>query len=260
MRASSLGAVVALALTGCSFVVNGLQSGTTEENGDLAMDVADLAVADDMATAAPDDMAQPPPADMAMPRDLATPTGLLTGSIAITTGSPIDLSAEGTADWAHWGTSNKNSFDHKNIATPLISDFTPAVANETITQLGTYALGFTWNDGTPTATATNSTTGVYTTGSGTGFRITVPADLTTRTIRFYCGGQQSSATVTAHLSDASAADYTTTTMGSAGDTGMQFERVVTVVYHAVSAGQSLTITWQQSSAGGYVHLHSATLQ
>jgi hypothetical protein len=261
MRASSLGAVVALALTGCNFVVNGLQSGTTEDNGDLAMNVADLAVADDMATAAPGDMAQqPPPPDMAMPLDLATPTGLLMGSIAITSGSPIDLSAEGTADWTHWGTANKNSFDHKNIATSLLSDFTPLVANEMLTQLGTYAVGFSWNDGTPTATATNSTTGVYTNGNATGFRISAPADLTTRTIRFYCGGQQSSATVTAHLTDGSAADYTTTTMGGAGDPAMQFERLVTVVYHAASAGQTLTITWQQVSAGGFVHVHSATLQ
>jgi hypothetical protein len=261
MRASSLGAVVALALTGCSFTVNGLQSGTTEDNGDLAMDVADLAVVDDMATAAPGDMAQqPPPPDMAVPPDLAPPTGLLTGSIAITAGPTIDLSAEGTADWAHWGTVNKNSFDHKNIMTSLLSDFTPLVANETTTQLGMYALGFTWNDGTPTASATNSTTGVYTSGNGTGFRISAPADLTTRTLRFYCGGQQSSATVTAHLTDASAADYTTTTMSGAGDTGMQFERLVTVVYHAASAGQTLTITWQQVTSGGFVHVHSATLQ
>ena len=191
MRASSLGAVVALALTGCSFVVNGLQSGTTQDNGDLAMDVADLAVVDDMATAALGDMAQPPPPppDLAMPRDLATPTGVLMGSIATTAGPTIDLSAEGTADWAHWGTANKNSFDHKNITTSLISDFTPLVRQRADTQLGTYPIGFTWNDGTPTATATNSTTGVYTNGNGTGFRITVPADLTTRTLRFYCGGQ-----------------------------------------------------------------------
>ncbi|HEY1585849.1 MAG TPA: hypothetical protein VGH63_09200 [Polyangia bacterium] len=252
---------MALALTGCSFVVNGLQSGTTEDNGDLAMDVADLAVGDgDIAMSAPGDMAQPPPADLAMPPDLATPIGLLTGTIAQTTGTTIDLSAEGTADWAHWGTANKNSFDHKNVATPLISDFTPVVGNETITQLGTYALGFSWSDGTPTATATNSTTGVYTTGNGTGFRITVPADLTTRTLRLYCGGQMSSATVTAHLSDGSAADYTTTTMAGAGDTGTQFERTVTLVYHAVSAAQTLVVTWAQSSAGGYVHVHSATLQ
>ena len=261
MRASSLGAVVALALTGCSFVVNGVQSGTTQDNGDLATDVADLAVVDDMVAPGGGDLLPPPPPppDMATPNDLATPTGLLMGSIAITTATPIDLSAEGTADWTHWGAANKNSFDHKNIATSLITDFTPLVNNEPTTQLATYAIGFTWSDGTPTATATNSTTGVYTNGNGTGFRISVPADTTTRTLRFYCGGQQSSATLTAHLSDGSAPDYTTTTQSGAGDTGMQFERTVTLVYRATSA-TTMTVTWQQSSGTGFVHVHSATLQ
>ena len=266
MRASSLGAVVAVALAGCSFSVNGVQSGASQDDGDLAMAVADLAVTDDMGSALADMVAlgdmvtpPPPPPDMAMPRDLAPPVGLLMGTIAATGAGPIDLSAEGTADWAHWGTANKNSFDHRNIPTPLISDFTPVIGNETITQFGSYALGFSWNNGTPTATAMSTTTGVYASGTGTGFRITVPADTTTRTLRLYSGGEQSTVTVTAHLSDSSAADYTTATTAMNGD-GTQFERITTLVYHATSAGQTLTVSWVQSSGTGFVHLRSATLQ
>lgn len=266
MRAFTLGAVMALTLTGCSFVVNGVQSDASSgDNIDLSMDAPDLAMSsgsgDDLAMAG--DMAQPPPPpDMAVPPDMAQPppTGSLVGSIAITSGSPINLTTEGTADWAHWGAANKNSFDHKSIPTPLISDFTPTVNNETITQLGSYALGFSWSDGTPTPSATNSTTGIYVNGQNSGFRISVPADTTTRTLRFYAGGQMSTATVLAHLSDGSAADYTTTATTTAGDTGMQFERVVTLVYRAAAAGQTLTVSWTVSSATGYVHLHSATLQ
>jgi len=261
MRASSLGAILALALTGCSFSVNGVQSDASGDNsGDLATAVADLAGLDDMATAmATPDLVPPPPKppDLALPPDMALPTGLLMGTIAATTGSPINLSVEGIADWAHWGTAQANDFDHKNIATSLISDFTK-LGGGGVTHLGTYSVGFSWNDGTPTATATNSTTGVYVSGNGSGFRITAPADTTTRTLRLYCGGQMSTATVTAHLSDGSAADYTTTSTAMAGDP-MQWERTITLLYRATSTA-TLTVSWTQSTNGGFVHLHSATLQ
>jgi hypothetical protein len=261
MRASHLGAVVALALAGCHFSVKGAQPDSTIGDTD---DLASSAGADDLAVGG-DDLTPPPPADMATPLDLAippdltTPTGSLVGSIAGTSGSPINLTTEGTADWAHWGTTLNTSFDHKNGVTPQISDFTN-VANSTITWLGSYAIGFTWSDGTPTASATNSTTGIYTSGNGAGFRITAPADNTTRTLRVYLGGQMSTGTLTAHLSDASAADYTVMSMFGTGDTGMMYERTVTLVYRAAAAGQTLTVSWVVSSQTGYVHLHSATLQ
>ncbi|HWE28256.1 MAG TPA: hypothetical protein VHB97_09655 [Polyangia bacterium] len=251
---------MALLVAGCNFAVNGVELGSAVDTSDLAMTTdVDLAASDD------EDLATPPPppvADLAMPPppDLTPATGMLTGAIALTPGAtPIDLTTEGLADWTHWGTTVATSFDHKNAVTMQISNFTN-VANTPVQQLGSYGVGFTWADGTPTPAATNSTTGVYTYGAGAAFRITARADTTTRTLRLYAGGQQSTATVTAHLSDASAADYTTTTTLGAGDTGNQFERTVTLVYHAAAAGQTLTVTWALSSNAGYVHVHSATLQ
>jgi len=68
-----------------------------------------------------------------------------------------------------------------------------------------------WTDGTPTATSTNNANGVYIIGVGQGFSFTAPADLATRTLVVHVGGWNSGATLTAHLSDGSAADYTDTT-------------------------------------------------
>src|SRR5207245_4684458 len=140
-----------------------------------------------------DDLSAPPGSDLATPPDLALPlTGLVAGAIAKTTDNlNLDLSAEGTRDWAHWGTATAASFDHKNLAAGLISNLT--MLGGTAAQFGTYAIGWSWSDGTPTATASNSTTGVYTSGIGAGFRVTAPADTTTRTLTLYLGGQMSKA-------------------------------------------------------------------
>ncbi len=249
MRASFLGAVLAaLTVAGCNFSINGLGPGEPAGASDLGA-LSDLAVGSNAGTG-----------DLAQPIDLAPTRGLLTGAIAITSANlTVDLTAEGTGDWAHWGTVNAASFDHKSLVTSAISNFTN-IKSSNMTPLSGYAVGFTWADGTPTAAATNSTTGVYTNGDGTGFRITVPADLTTRTLRLYAGGQMSTATVTAHLSDASAADYSVSAAFGAGDSGNQYERTVTLTYHAASAGQTLAIDWVQAGSNGFVHLHSATLQ
>jgi hypothetical protein len=237
MRA--LGWIVCVSLAGCSFHVGGF--GKPAPGG-----VADLASPLDVDAA----MSSP---DLSMP-DLATPSlaPMLTGSVddpGATT--PIDLSG-GARDWAHWGFADQNSFDHKT-GTNLISNFTN-VTNSPMQWGNPYPVGFSWSDGTPTSSATNSVTGVYTYGSGAGFRITVPADNTLHTLRIWAGGQQSTATVTAHLTDGSIADYTKTS----GDSGGNYQRLITLSFRA-SVPCVMRVDWTVSS-GTYVHLQSAVLQ
>jgi hypothetical protein len=249
MRASHLGALLALGLTACNFVLDGVQV-------DSPMDTGDLGAGDDLAGS---DLAAAT-GDLALPPDLVTISGVLNGSIATTAdGSTTDLSARGTSDWAHWGLSTATSYDRKNLATALLSNFTN-VGGTPMAQLGTYGVGFSWSDGTPTGSASDSTTGVYTYGNGAGFRISAPADTTTRTLNLYVGGQSSTANLVAHLSDGSAPDYTVSATLAAGDQNNQYERTVTLTYRAASAGQTIRVDWLQSGAGGFVHLHSATLQ
>jgi hypothetical protein len=219
MRALGRFFCVSLALAGCSFRVGGFA-------GPAPGGVADLAM-------------PPLPA-------------MLTGSVADPgSASPIDLSG-GAADWAHWGFADQNSFDHKT-GSNLISNFTN-VMNTAIQQGTPYPVGFSWSDGTPTSSATNSQTGVYTNGVGSGFRITVPADNTLRTLRIWAGGQQSMTTVTAHLTDGSFADYTKT----GGDPSQNYQSLITLTYRATTPCM-LRVDWTVK-AGMFVHLQSAQLQ
>jgi hypothetical protein len=112
-----------------------------------------------------------------------------------------------------------------------------------------------WSDGTPTKSSTNNLNGLYIIGQGQGFSFTAPADTTQRTLVVHVGGWSSGGTLTAQLSDGSAASYTNTTATN----GNQYDWNYTLTYNAASAGQTLTVTWKMSSGGGNVTLAAAAL-
>src|SRR5881397_2566740 len=121
----------------------------------------------------------------------SSPSATLSGAFTkINTGSDVNLTAAGALDWVHWGLYTDTSVDRKAGVTPKISNFT--VIGPTNLFLAAYRYsdnfnGYSWGDGSPTAAETNTTTGVwaYGTGSGigSGFEITVPADTTVRTLK-----------------------------------------------------------------------------
>ena len=120
------------------------------------------------------------------------------------------------------------------------------------------ALGFTWTGGTPTATATNTTTGVFRAGLGNGFNVVVPADTTTRTLRLFVGASGVQGRLTAGLSDGSAANYTDITLNS---TTTPVNGLYTLTYKAGSPGQTLSVFFTQNNNGtnGNVTLQAAAL-
>ena len=179
--------------------------------------------------------------------------GSLTGSGATASGT-VNLTTQGTSDWAHWGLSSASSLNRKSSGGSQIAS---AVLGGSASRYANNGVGYTWTDGTPTATATATTTGIYIGGVGNGFRITVPASTTSRTIKLYVGGYQSGGTLTAQLSDNSAAAYSNA--GFSSGSGSYYV-VYTLTYRAASANQTLTIEWKQSSGGGNVTLQAATLQ
>ncbi len=174
--------------------------------------------------------------------------GSLTGS-GIASITTVNLTTEGTADWAHW-----YGYDHKSSGGGKISNYT-IIGTGTVTNYTDDLRTLTWSDGTPTLSGSNKN-GIYRTGIGRGFQITAPADLTTRVLKVYVGGWQSGGTLTAQLSDGSAADYVNTSISSA--TG-QYSAVYTLTYKAASAGKLLTVKWVQASGTGNVALQAATL-
>ena len=181
--------------------------------------------------------------------------GLLSGSMAPSTGSQ-NLAQTGTSDWAHWGLTAPNSFDHKSGVTQQISNLT-ALGGGTVLQYGDNPVGFSWTSGTPTASTSNTTTGVYIAGQNNGFQISAPADTTSRTLTLYVGVWMAQGRMVAHLSDGSAVDFVDSSLSNPNGTTTG---AYTFTYQAASSGQSLNITFSQISAPGNVTLQAATLQ
>ena len=87
---------------------------------------------------------------------------------------------------------------------------------------------------------------MYIQGVGQGFSIHAPADTTTRTLVVHVGGWNSGGTLTAQLSDSSAADFIDVTTSVSG----QYDRNYTLTYSAASSGQTLKVTWVMNSGTG----------
>ena len=183
--------------------------------------------------------------------------GSLSGSLASTSGT-IDLTAVGSTDWCHWGLSTSTSFDHKSGVSQQISNYVK-LGGATVIRLADNPTSFSWSNGTPTATATNTRTGIRVQGLNNGFQITVPADLATRTLRLYVGLWRAQAKLEATLSDGSASTYLNTNFFNQYQTA---NGVYTLTFSAASAGQTLTVKYTLKTSydtSGNVTLEAATL-
>jgi len=173
--------------------------------------------------------------------------------------SANDLTSEGTADWAHWGLATNTSFDHKSLAQQTISNFT-ALGTNAIEQFSDNYTAFSWSDGTPTPSATNTTTGVFVTGVTNGFRLTAPANTQPQQLNVYVGGYGVQGVFEAYLSDFSAPPYTDTSISNVYGTSYA---LYSVAYTAASTNQQLIVVYRSLNlfdlAYGNVALSSATL-
>ncbi len=177
-------------------------------------------------------------------------SGSLTGAGTSST-TPVNLTAEGTGDWVHWGDSGLN---RKAGVSPQLSSYS-LVGNGSVFAYNNDPRAVNWTDGTPATSASNNTNGLYISGTGQGFAITAPADTTVRTLTVHVGGWLSGGTLTAHLSDNSAADFADVTAAVSG----QYDRNYTLTYHAGSAGQTITVFWAMSSGSGNVTVTAAAV-
>ena len=174
--------------------------------------------------------------------------------------SPENLTADGTADWTHWGLSNAGSFDYKTNAARQISNFT-IVGTNTVRQYANNATQFSWSDGTPDPAATNTPTGVFLYGDTNGFELTAPADTNSRTLQVYVGLYGAVGKFQAYLSDLSGPPFTDTSISNAYASS---DGLYTITYSAASAGQTLKVIYTADTlldaTYGNVTLQSATLQ
>jgi hypothetical protein len=184
--------------------------------------------------------------------------GTLTGSFSpIASGSNVNLSAVGKIDWVHWGLATEASLNRKSCEAIQIGNFIGVRDTNNIAgfvqvyQLSDNANGYTWRDGQPVNSVTNSTTGVWAYGIpalGTGFEISVPADATQRVVQVFVGVFSGRGMLEASLSDGSATVYSDASLANLFGNGPG--GVYTLNYSANSTGQSLKIRWTLSQAAG----------
>jgi hypothetical protein len=175
--------------------------------------------------------------------------GVLSGSGTSAAGT-FNLTAEGTADWVHWGDA---TLTRKNGVAAQISIY-GVVGSGTPSTYNNDPRALSWTDGTPTSGGSNNN-GLYINFAGNGFSFTAPADTSTRTLIVHAGGWLSAGAFTAHLSDGSAADYVDFTSQASG----QYDRNYTLTYSAASAGQTLKVSWVTNAGSGNVTLNGAAL-
>jgi len=173
-----------------------------------------------------------------------------------TSQTSANLTALGSTDWIHWGDTTATAVNRKTGVTAAFSNYT-VVGTGTINTYTNDLRPLTWTDGTPTASETSDTSGVYSANGvvGNGFSFTVPAGTTAQKLSLFVGGWNSAGTLTATLSDGSAGPYTITTSNVA----TQYDENFTIVYQAASAGQTLTVSWVQAGGSGNVTLNGAAL-
>jgi len=234
----------------------------------LATDHVDPGSPDDPAGGSAADAAPVGGGDPADAAPVATATGLLT--VAASTpqvgfGEPIELS--GDADWVHWGLDGDvAAYNHRAGITPSISNYVQ-LGDSTLLQTNCcIETGFSWNDGTPSATATNAIGGVYidTAQTGDGFQFSVPADSTQRTLLVYAGNWCVREKLQATLSDGSAPAVVDTSFDV--PTAKLANAIYTITFQAGAAGQTLdvalTIVDNHCTTGdvGEVHLFAAAVR
>ena len=172
----------------------------------------------------------------------------------------VDLTSEGTADWAHWGSLTNTSFDYKAVVPRQISNFTVLGTNAVECYTDNFT-AFSWSDGTPLLATNGTPTGVFITGMSNGFSLTTPADWLPRTLRLYVGGYGVQGKFQAYLSDLSASPYTDTSVSNVY--GNSFV-VYTIHYRAASLNQQLNVVYRALNefdlTYGNVTLQAATLQ
>lgn len=183
---------------------------------------------------------------------------VITGALSITgAASPatVNLTIEGLTDWAHWGLTNANSFNHRSGIAQQISNYTK-IGSGGVNRVNANPVAYSWTNGTPVASATNTASGIWIAGIGKGFQITVPADTTDRIVKLYVGVWQAQGRLEASLSDSSATTQVDTTLINLAGSGVS---VFTINFRAASAGQQLRLRWTMLSGTGNITLQAATL-
>ncbi len=176
----------------------------------------------------------------------------------------INLSTEGTIDWAHWGLGAAGNWNHKSGATALVKGTIGGATRFTM-----YPSRFSWTGGTPTASVTNTDEGIYHDANAEFFQFDAAGDSTAeRTLKVYgawrhalVGGAKTSATVNISLNDSSATAWSGTLPPPGASDGTDNKMYwVEIKYRPVASTGRVVVKITKTAAAGYISLLAATLK
>lgn len=168
----------------------------------------------------------------------------------------VDLSAEGTLDWMHWGLRDPGSRNRKANGTNAIADDGNVGPRE---RYDTNTRRFTWRAGAPDEAVMNTPTGVYACGVDSGFTISVAAGPRTRVLRFYAGVARATGRLEATLSGTGLSRSATLSTTSVAAHTARFS----IAFRAPAGGR-LVLRWRATEVFnmycGNVNMQAATLR
>uniref|UniRef100_A0A6B2KXM6 Sulfatase-modifying factor enzyme-like domain-containing protein n=1 Tax=Arcella intermedia TaxID=1963864 RepID=A0A6B2KXM6_9EUKA len=162
----------------------------------------------------------------------------------------IDLTKDGSLGWTHWGLTDPNSIITKVDGIKI----TASTIGGTPLQYSNNPNWYTWTDGYPVPQATNTSTGVFVSGKGNGFQITVPATTEFQTLHLYVGVWESKASITVQLSDGSAYWSDNSLQNALGTLNTEY-----IIQFRANTPGVLTVNYIQTDTEGNITLQSATL-
>ena len=177
------------------------------------------------------------------------------GTLTVTSApisQPVNLSAEGDIDWAHWGSFTFADYDHKAGVVSQIPNFTP-IGSGYGGSFGGAAANCSWVDGTVDKIMINRANGIYEGGVGYGYSMTIPASATPRVLNFYTSTYNSSGQLDLSLGDGSASPVQLTLAPNQ-------TRRYTITF-AGNAATTLEFSWQNvlPGTGGNITLIAMSL-
>jgi hypothetical protein len=182
--------------------------------------------------------------------------GMIIGELSTSYQTNANLTTLGTQDWAVWGFANNGTSTSLTPDVTMnggagIGSLTNITNGNPLRGVGQFGrLGgqssFTWSNGTPTASTSNTSPGIQHDGAGTGistigegFSLTVAASTTPQTLTLYTATNYTDSKLVASLSDGSATPYTSNVV----DLGvLDGSAIYTITFAANSPGQTLTIS------------------
>jgi serine/threonine protein kinase len=187
----------------------------------------------------------------------------LAGSFAEQGSQVYNLTTEGTLDWVDWGLNTAQDVNRKRGVPEQVSTFT-LIGNGTVQRDDQYSNTYIWSDGTPVAVEdpppNQAVYGVDVVGLNNGFRISVQASTTVRTLRLYIGTKLARGQLTATLDGQT---YTDSSLDTSSDPhNTQDNGIYTLTFNGSLPGQVLTVTYTAALTNGSdaaTFLQAATL-